>query len=157
MKFLNLKNSGFTLVEMLIVVGITTILGSMAFASFGRLVNYTSIEGQAQSIRSHIERARIFTLASKNNSSFGVIFSTSTARVYQGTNFISASSSDLVMTINPTESIININFTGGGNSIYFNKITGEPNATGTITVTSTNNNLDRRTVVIYQTGVVDIQ
>lgn len=65
---------GFTLIEMIIVVSITAILASMAFVSFGRIINYNSIESQAQSVRSHIERARIFTLASKNNSSFGVIF-----------------------------------------------------------------------------------
>ncbi len=148
---------GFTLIEMLIVISITAILGSMAFASFGRIINYTSIEAQAQSVRSHIERARIFTLASKNNSSFGVIFSTSTARVFQGTTFVAASSSDQVYNIDSNESIININFSGGGNTIYFNKISGEPNATGTITITSSNNSLDRQTVVIYQTGIVDIQ
>ena len=148
---------GFTLIEMLIVISITAVLGAMAFSSFGRIINYTSIEAQAQSVRSHIERARIFTLASKNNSSFGVIFSTSTARVFQGTSFVSASTSDQVYTIDSNQSIININFSGGGNTIYFNKITGEPNATGTITITSASNNLDRRTVVIYKTGIVDIQ
>ena len=148
---------GFTLIEMLIVISITTILGAMAFVSFGRIINYTSIEAQAQSVRSHIERARIFTLASKNNSSFGVIFSTSSARVFQGTTFVAASSSDQIYTIDSNESIINISFSGGGNTIYFNKITGEPNATGTITITSASNNLDRRTVVVYKTGIVDIQ
>lgn len=148
---------GFTLIEMIIVIAITAILGSMAFVSFGRIINYTSIEGQAQSIRSHIERARIFTLASKNNSSFGVIFSSSTARVYQGTTFVTASSSDQVYVLDINESIININLGNGGSSIYFNKITGEPNATGTIVVTSKSNTDDRRTVIIYQTGIVDIQ
>lgn len=148
---------GFTLIEMIVVIAITTILGAMAFVSFERIINFNSIQGQAESVRSHIERARIFTLASKNNSSFGVIFSTSTARVYQGTNFVAASSSDQVYEIDSTDSIININFSGGGNTIYFNKITGEPNATGTIMITSKSNTDDRRTVVIYQTGIVDIQ
>ncbi len=153
----SLKKSGFTLIEMLLVITITTILGTMAFASFGRLVNYTSIEGQAESIRSHIERARIFTLASKNNSAFGVLFSTTSVRVFQGTSFVSASSSDQVYVIDSNESIININFANNSNTIYFNKITGEPSATGTITVTSTKNSLDQQKVVIYQTGIVDIQ
>lgn len=148
---------GFTLIEMIIVVSITAILASMAFVSFGRIINYNSIESQAQSVRSHIERARIFTLASKNNSSFGVIFSTSTVRVFQGTTFVSASSSDQVYEVDNNQSIINISFSGGGNTIFFNKITGEPNKTGTVTVTSKSNTDDRRTVVIYQTGVVDIQ
>lgn len=142
---------------MIIVVSITAILASMAFVSFGRIINYNSIESQAQSVRSHIERARIFTLASKNNSSFGVIFSTSTVRVFQGTTFVSASSSDQVYEVDNNQSIINISFSGGGNTIFFNKITGEPNKTGTVTVTSKSNTNDRRTVVIYQTGVVDIQ
>lgn len=142
---------------MIIVVSITAILASMAFVSFGRIINYNSIESQAQSVRSHIERARIFTLASKNNSSFGVIFSTSTVRVFQGTTFVSASSSDQVYEVDNNQSIINISFSGGGNTIFFNKITGEPNKTGTVTVTSKSNTDDRRTVVIYQTGVVDIQ
>jgi len=148
---------GFTLVEMIIVVAITAILGSMAFVSFGRIINYNSIETQAESVRSHIERARIFTLASKNNSSFGVYFSSTSARVFQGTTFVSASSSDQIYTIDPNQSIININFAGGGSTIYFNKITGEPNATGTIMISSKSNTDDRRTVVIYQTGIVDIQ
>lgn len=148
---------GFTLIEMIIVVSITAILASMAFVSFGRIINYNSIESQAQSVRSHIERARIFTLASKNNSSLGVIFSTSTVRVFQGTTFVSASSSDQVYEVDNNQSIINISFSGGGNTIFFNKITGEPNKTGTVTVTSKSNTDDRRTVVIYQTGVVDIQ
>jgi prepilin-type N-terminal cleavage/methylation domain-containing protein len=148
---------GFTLVEMLIVISITSALGMMAFSSFGSIINYTSIEAQAESVRSHIERARIFTLASKNNSSFGVYFSSTTARVYQGTTFVSASTSDQIYTLDTNQSIININFSGGGSSIYFNKITGEPNATGTIMITSKNNADDRRTVVIYKTGIVDIQ
>ena len=96
-------------------------------------------------------------LASKNNSSWGVIFSTTTARVFQGTSFVSASSSDQVYVIDSNEGIININFSNGGNTIYFNKITGEPNATGTVMITSSNNTEDRRTIIVYQTGVVDIQ
>ena len=148
---------GFTLIEIIMVVAITSILGGMAFVSFGKIINYNSIEAQAESVRSHIERARIFTLASKNNSSFGVYFSSTSARVFQGTTFISASSSDQVYVIDSNQSIININFSGGGSTIYFNKITGEPNATGTIVITSKNNNEDQRTVVIHQTGIVDIQ
>ena len=151
------KKAGFTAVELLVVLSIVFIMASMAIPAFSRIINFTSIEGQAESIRSHIERARIFTLASKNNSSFGVIFSTTTARVFQGTTFVSASSSDQVMTLDTKESLININFSNGGNTIYFNKISGEPNATGTITVTAVANDLDRRTIVIYQTGVVDIR
>lgn len=155
--FSNSKKSGFTLVELLIVLSITTLLASIAFVASARILNYNSIEGQAQSIRSHIERARIYTLASKNNSSFGVVFSSSTARVFQGTTFVSASSSDQVMNLDTGNNIINITLSNGSNTLYFNKISGEPNATGTITVTSVNNSLDRRTVVIYTTGVVDIQ
>jgi prepilin-type N-terminal cleavage/methylation domain-containing protein len=151
------KNRGFSLIELLIVISITMILGGIAFVSADRILNYNSIEGQAQSIRSQIERARIYTLASKNNSSFGVVFSTSTARVFQGTTFVSASSSDQVMYLDTGNNIINITLAGGGNTIYFNKITGEPNATGTITITAVSNNLDRRVIVIYGTGVVDIQ
>ncbi len=101
---------GFTLVEMLIVISITSALGMMAFSSFGSIINYTSIEAQAESVRSHIERARIFTLASKNNSSFGVYFSSTSARVYQGTTFVSASTSDQIYTLDTNQSIININF-----------------------------------------------
>ncbi len=151
------KKSGFTLIELLVVISITMLLGGMAFVASARILNFTSIEGQAQSIRSHIERARIYTLASKNNSSFGVVFSSSTARVFQGTTFISASSSDQVLNLDTGNNIINITLSNGSNTLYFNKISGEPNATGTITITAVNNSLDRRTVVIYTTGVVDIQ
>ncbi len=156
-KCTNRKKSGFSLIELLIVISITMILGGIAFVSSSRILNFTSIEGQAQSIRSHIERARIYTLASKNNSSFGVVFSSSTARVFQGTTFVSASSSDQVLQLDTSNNIINILLSNGSNTLYFNKITGEPNATGTIMITAINNNLDRRTIIIYTTGVVDIQ
>jgi hypothetical protein len=57
----------------------------------------------------------------------------------------------------PTKTIISdIHLTGSATTVYFDKLTGVPSATGTITLSQANGSQSKN-IIIYGTGIIDVQ
>ena len=66
------KNKGFTLLEMVIVVSILGILVSIGITTYARALDQQMVNNDVELIVSAIQRARTFTLASRDPGSLGV-------------------------------------------------------------------------------------
>ncbi|MDP3769389.1 MAG: prepilin-type N-terminal cleavage/methylation domain-containing protein [Candidatus Sungbacteria bacterium] len=125
--------TGFTLIEVIIVIGLLAIFGSLALVSFQTSRATRELATSTQDILSALRLAQSKTLSGENNSVWGVHMSQSQVALFQGPTFVG---SPLVETYGLPSSLelINILFNGGGNDIVFNRITGTTDQNGTMTL-----------------------
>lgn len=148
-------NKGFTLIEILIVIGIGLILLSLSLTVFVDSINYHAAEKDADSVLSYIDKARNTAMNSNDFSEYGVRFASTSISIFQGTTFSTASTT-MVYNLSSRVNIFNIALSNGINDLYFNKLTGKPNATGTITFKSVSGSTTK-SLIIYSTGLSEIQ
>jgi prepilin-type N-terminal cleavage/methylation domain-containing protein len=148
------NQKGFTLMEILVVLGILAILTTIGMTSFRNSSVRVNLEQQSAIALSLVEEARNNSLASLNNSEYGIRFSSTTVTLFQGKTYSSgASNKTHVFTNGVYASPINIS---GGNDIYFNRLTGEPSATGTVTFKITADQSLFKVLIINGTGIIEI-
>ena len=126
------KNKGFSLIELLLVVAVAA--GIFVFsAPFGMNFYRTQLLGDVQSnLIDALQRARHNAVLQKNDSNFGVHISmaSSSYTIFQTADTYAnrVSAQDEVFPL-----INNITFSGP-TDIIFSKLTGAPNATGTVSM-----------------------
>ena len=69
-------NNGFTLIEILLVMAVLIILLIMSVVLLGPSQKQSDLQGSSQEIISALRRAQNRTLASENDSTFGVFIDT---------------------------------------------------------------------------------
>lgn len=140
---------GFTLIEIIIVVFLVALVSRIIFSSFNSLNNRQSLEAQIDLIQSTIQKARLESLNSKSGIAHGVTFASTTLTIFgQGTT--------TTRVITYAGGVKLASHTLGTSSITFAKVTGLPNATGTLTFTLTtgNNVIATTTFSINSIGVI---
>jgi prepilin-type N-terminal cleavage/methylation domain-containing protein len=152
------RSKGFTLVELLIVIGITLVLASATIPIYGNLQVSGQLNDTEDRIIQTLRTAQGRSEARLNNSSHGVYFEINTSRadryiLYQGDSYATRDTSyDRAET--PSASIT-FSTTLSGSDVSFSKGLGAPNATGTITLT--HDIQGTRSVVINSLGTVEAQ
>lgn len=142
---------GMSLVEITAIIAISVILSVIAVTSFFTLRDKHAVLKDTDSIVSMIEKIKGMSLNRKNDSSYGVVFATSTVTSYAGTSFASGNVLS-VYTLENSVELRNISLTNSKKEIHFTKITGAPNATGTISVIGKNHS---KTITIFGTGIIE--
>ena len=141
--------AGFTIIEMLIVLSISAMLISLVISSFGKVGGSEALDTTTVSVVSVLNGARSLAISSKDASSYGVRILNnkliSFKNIY-GTENKETTISNLV-TISTSAGI--------GNDIIFNNVSGNTNASGTITITVLNDQLKKNTIRIYSTGIIE--
>lgn len=140
---------GFTLVELFVVIviltGLTAIVSTsmisfsrhQAFNSFGSGVELDILEQQRRSI------------ASVENTEFGVDLTSSIIGYFASTTASTSHTTNV-----PSDVTIGATLTGGATSFKFERLTGIPSATGTITLYSAGANATR-TIIMRDSGLVE--
>lgn len=149
------RNKGITLIEILASIAIMLLLGSISISVFSRLANTTSLDRDVSIVASYIEKARTEAINSVDSLVHGVKFETNKVTVFKNTRY-SLANEEVYYDIPGKTIISNISLAGGATSIYFNKLTGSPNVTGTITL-ALFDGTSERFITIYATGIIDIQ
>jgi prepilin-type N-terminal cleavage/methylation domain-containing protein len=144
----------FTIIELLIVIGILGLIAVIAIPSFATLNSNQALEKDTHSVVAYLDDAKSRTLASRNSSQYGVRFASTTITLFRGSTFNAADPENLVFYLNSTTYIKTATLTGGALDVVFSRLTGEANQTGTIVVASTRATTTR-TVTIYKTGAIE--
>ncbi len=145
---------GITLIEILMVVAILGILTGISVSSFRTISNTKTLDKEAEVVLSYINRTRTNAINSLNLEAHGVSFASSTVTIYYGTSAVTAASSS-VYTLSGGHTISGVSLSNGATNFYFNKLSGEPSATGSITIR--NQSGDTKTITIYGTGLSEVQ
>lgn len=152
-----MKKQGFTVIELLVVCGIALMLASVSVSTFASFSDYQNIDKNIDVVVSYLQKARNQTINAQNDSQFGVQFASSSVALFQGTSYNSSAASNVVYNISEKVVLSSLSLTGGTTTVYFSQITGKPSATGTALFKLKNNASTTKTVIIYGSGLVEVQ
>ena len=148
--------NGFTILEVLIVIGIMLVVGATMLPISGNFAVSSQLDDSLISVSNTVRTARERSLSGLNNSAHGVYFeeninSQDRIILYQGASY--ASRDQLYDQIRTFDDSMDMESSISGNDLNFSKGLGVPNSTGTITITHDVNGA--RNVTINRFGVVE--
>mgnify|MGYP001581681526 CR=1 FL=1 len=139
--------SGFSMMEVLLVVGAIIFIASLSFPVGLRFFQTQSLDETRSAIVANLRRAAIQAIFQKNDSDFGVRILPDTLILFQGPSYIARlTTEDEIL---PIQNNIVI---AGINEIVFSKVTGIPSATGTIILAIGS---EARTITINDEGIIE--
>lgn len=149
--------AGFTLLELLIAVGIMSLIGSAIMGAFGQYRTEQSKEGAAETVLATLSQAHLDTMSSKNDSSYGVNFKSDEVIYFKGTVYPGDNDSGNIHYSLPNSiEIADISLNGGTTTVIFKRLTGATDNFGTVKVRVKARPDDYLTVKINQTGAISL-
>jgi prepilin-type N-terminal cleavage/methylation domain-containing protein len=150
------SKKGFTFIELLIVMGILTILASSTIPVYGNMQVASQQNEASTQIIQLIRQAREFSVAGKNDSAYGVFFEENSgdsdkAIFYMGGSFASRNSEYDLEAIFSKSLELESNL--AADEVNFSKGLGVPSTIGTITVSADGLNAD--VININSLGMVE--
>lgn len=138
---------GFMLIEVLLSVTLIAALAAITIPIYQSFQIKNDLELIVNTVSQTLRRAQILAESVANDAPWGVFVSSTSITLFQGPSFLSRVTSsdevfDLPGTIQPS----------GFQEFVFLKFSGEPQATGTLTLTSSGN--DIRSVSVIGKGLV---
>jgi Tfp pilus assembly protein FimT len=135
----NFYKKGMTGLEIMLVVAVLSIIFAIVIPQFSKTRENQVLKSTIGDIMSSLNKARSQTLASVNSSSYGVHFQSDKVIIFKGTVFSSGDSNNETINIVTPAAITNVTLAGtSGTSgdVYFNRLSGAPSKTGTVTVST---------------------
>ena len=146
---------GFTLIEILVVIGIMGLLVAITFASYRIFSRQVDLETTAQKILSTLQLARNQTQASEDETQYGVHFEVSKYVLFKGATYNAADPNNKDYDLTSAE-IYEINL-GGGSEVVFDRIRGTSANSGNVKVRVLADTSKTRTIVINPAGQVSLE
>lgn len=139
---------GFTLLEVLLSIAAITIIAGISIPIYQSFQVRNDLDIAASSIVQNLRRAAVLSQAVDGDTSWGLYVTSGSLTLFKGTSYTVRDSTfdevfDIPLTITPS----------GTSEIVFEKFSGLPQTTGTITLTSNTN--ETRTITINAKGMVN--
>ncbi len=142
-----MKRSGFSLLEMLIVITLLGLLAALSFPFYNPLVARHNIASARDTVVRSLHRTQLLSMAMANDTTWGIHFEAGKVVIFKGATYIGRDAAyDQVNTL-----ASNITFSGL-NDFIFTKFDGYPASTGTITITGGNS--ETKTITLNAKGMV---
>lgn len=152
----NFYKKGITAMEILIVVSVLGILFLITLPQFSKIKENQILKNALEDVVSTLHNAQSQSLASVNSSEYGVHFQSDRIIVFKGKIFSSGATDNKTINIISPASISNVTLGGVSSNtgdVYFERLSGVPNKTGTITITTPSTS---KIVTISATGAVSV-
>lgn len=144
---------GFTLTEILIVIALLVIFGTISMVAFQNFFRASALKVGTQEVLQAFTDARSSTLASENDTVFGVLVSSTSVTRFSGSVFTVGDPSNQTYFfeagVSATGSLVT-----SGTDIVFTRLSGEPSATGTIYIRNDTSSATN-TVVVHGSGLIE--
>jgi prepilin-type N-terminal cleavage/methylation domain-containing protein len=153
--FLNNKK-GITMVEILVVIAVLGIIFAVALPQFSKSREMQVLKSAVNDILSVLERAKGQTLASMDSSEYGVRFESDQVIIFKGMVFVSGNENNEIVDIISPATVSNVTLngvSGSSGSLYFNRLSGIPSKTGTITISTSSYS---KIITISATGSANV-
>ncbi len=147
---------GITALEILLGVAILGILAVIVLPQFSKIKENQVLKNTVGDIISTLHDAQSKTLASVNSSSYGVHFQSDRIISFKGVVFSANDPNNKTVNIAGPANISNVTLAGiSGTSgdIYFERLSGAPDKTGTITISTPSAS---KIITISATGTVSV-
>ncbi|MEN9881423.1 MAG: hypothetical protein RLZZ308_606 [Candidatus Parcubacteria bacterium] len=139
---------GFTLIEILVSVACLAIILGMAIPAYTLLQVRNDLDIATNTVASSFRRAQALSSASYGDMTWGVYIATGSILIYKGASYATRD----VLYDERVEIAQSIGVSGL-TDVLFLKMTGEPNSSGTTTLTSIRN--ETRSITINKKGMVN--
>jgi prepilin-type N-terminal cleavage/methylation domain-containing protein len=149
-----MNQKGFTLIEILIAIAILVLLTYVIIGAFFSFNRNQALDKDVSKVTLALEEARQFTLFSKESSQYGIHFDPTEVILFKGSTYSSGDPENVSTKLNSLINISTINLLGGGNEVIFERLTGETNQSGTITLEDNNTPPKIKTITIEGTGLI---
>ena len=152
----NYYKKGITALELLLVVAVLGAVFSIVIPQFSKIRELQTLKSGAADILSSINKARSQTLSSLNSLEYGVHFEIAQIIIFQGVNFSTNDINNEIINVISPAGISNVTFNSISDvsgKIYFNRLSGNPNQTGTVTLSTANFS---KIITISATGVASV-
>ena len=151
------KNTGITVIELLITISIIGILSSIIFLSLSKFRNQQNLRNTAEDIATLLNNARNSTLSSLNSTNYSVHIESHRAVLFTGSTFIDPNATNVEIDFDssvlvPASGGINLN--GSGSDVIYNRLTGDTSDYGTIIEQQASDSTKQITITIKKTGIV---
>lgn len=156
MKILFPKQTGFTVAEALIVLGIIGLVAGITTFAFSKTGPSKALERNALLITSTLHQARSITISSKDNSQYGVHFGSTEIIIFKGDTYDPLDSENITVKLNSLVRISNISLSEGGVDVVFLRLSGKTNVTGSVILSLASDSSVGKTINIYGTGLSEI-
>jgi type II secretory pathway pseudopilin PulG len=152
-----IKREAFTLIEIVVVMAILIIVILLSVVALRLLTRETELEASVSSIVSTLNIAKNKALASEKASQYGIYFDTLTIPnkyiLFQGSNYASRNAVFDVIHNLPSSIEISSVSLGGGSEVIFNRLEGDTDTFGLITVHSSLSD-ENKVIYIYSSGEI---
>lgn len=135
---------GFTFIELILVVALISIVTAMSAVFYTRFLTQNAVLNTVDQLVGQMHKAQIYAMSGRQGSNWGVNYSSSVITLYSGNSYLARNN------VFDEKFSVNSNITVSGFSdINFNRLTGVPNVTPTITITGNNNT---KSIIINSQG-----
>ena len=148
----NFYQKGLTFIEVAIVIAIIGIISAVTMPQLSKMRNLQILKSSSEDIMSVLNKARSQTIASLNSQQYGVHFETNKIVIFTGITYNQDSASNEITNISLPAKISSISLAGGAVNVYFNRLNGTANNTGTITTSISSDASLTKTITISATG-----
>lgn len=149
------RSAGFTLTEVLISIGILIVIGALCVSAFLNARTSKNLDVITDGLNAVLEQAKGDAIAGKNASMTGVRFDTTSYTYFSGSTYTAGAAANKVTNL-PSGWRLSTSTSFGQTYVYFNRLTGSVNATGTITISKISNNSTSTTRYITVGSAGDI-
>jgi len=152
---------GFTLLELMIVVGIVIITTSAVLVLQGSFLTNTYLDSKTNEVAQTLKLAQMRSITQFNSKQWGVYFDEDLSGnndkfvLFAGTSYATRDASfDIVTDLPDSLALSNINLNGGGKEVIFTKVTGVTVNNGTVTLSDKNDISHTNIVTINAKGLI---
>ena len=146
------KRDGFTLIEIIVVSAIFVVLAAGLLVNFNSSRTQVALDTGAEEVVTVLATARSRTVASQNEELWGVHFASDSFTLFKGPLYASDPSSYEERKTARGTSIALVSFSGGGQDVLFDRLTGTTATVGSLRLEALNNPSQMRTIYIESSG-----
>lgn len=148
------RTAGVTAIETLTAIAILAVILVITVVSFTLFQQERDLDGANEGLVSALEQARTQTLASKNQTVYGVHMEVGQYVLFEGAMYVPGAATNQAFALAPSIEISGWALAGGGAEVVFERLTGKTNQPGTVTVRIRNRPDRTKTVTIVATGII---
>jgi len=152
---MNKFSSGFTTIELIVVIFILSVIAAMSLSVFTRTHTAGVLDSEADKAVSLMREARSLTLASYNDSVYGFYATSTEISLFAGASY--SSTSPIVRSVVFDELVeFSTVALDANNAVVFNRLSGTVATSGTLVLTLKSTTSKQRIFTIESTGIISI-
>lgn len=155
-----IKNKGFTLMEVLIVIGVIALLGAIIFPSLSRFRNEQSLQNTSVNIVNYLNLARSNSLSSLDGINYGIHFDSDDMVYFVGDTYDGNALTNQIIPFS-TGVILDmtngLNLNNGSSNVIFPRLRGEVSGYGTITIELSSDPSNKKSIKVDKLGSISFE